>query len=61
MFRHIPVKNSSQLILNTALSQELVVELNEHNEEFLSGGSIQSLQQESAPKLGVIRGTLILT
>lgn len=55
MSRHIPVKNSSQLTLDTALLQKLVVELNECNEQSLVGGVSQRLQEEFSAELATLR------
>ncbi|HEY9609373.1 hypothetical protein [Allocoleopsis sp.] len=43
MFRKSPIQKSSHPTLDVSPLQEFVVELDEHNEELLSGGSLDTL------------------
>ncbi|MEW6497871.1 MAG: hypothetical protein AB1589_36030 [Cyanobacteriota bacterium] len=62
MFDKSLIKNSSPPRLDAAPLQELVIELDEQNEEALSGGiHVNDFNNKDNITLGSIRGTLILT
>lgn len=61
MFERHSIKDSSQKGSTSSSLQKIVVDLDEQQEDSISGGSIQRLQEEFVPELGVIKGTLILT
>lgn len=60
MFGKPSTENSLQQTLDISSLKELVVQLDEHNEESLSGGEIIAQPREEKPRMNVIGSFIIL-
>jgi hypothetical protein len=54
MFRKHQTKNSSKSVLDVQKLHPLVMDLNEQDQESISGGGIQRLQEEFAAELAIL-------
>ncbi|MEG4810587.1 hypothetical protein QUA82_22785 [Microcoleus sp. F8-D3] len=55
MFRKHQTKNSSKSVLDVQKLHPLVIDLNEQEQESISGGGLQRLQEEFGAELATLR------